>query len=75
MAKEQTAFRLPPVMGHRGAAGHAPENTLISIRRAAEAGRRAILGRYNWEYDTATLIRTLQEAVAGHDAARARKVG
>ena len=33
-----TAFRLPPVMGHRGAAAHGPENTLASIRRAAEAG-------------------------------------
>lgn len=31
-------FRLPPLMGHRGACGHAPENTLASIRRAAELG-------------------------------------
>ena len=32
------SFALPRVMGHRGAAAVAPENTLISIRRAAEAG-------------------------------------
>lgn len=29
---------LPPVMGHRGARGHAPENTLASLRRAGELG-------------------------------------
>ena len=29
---------LPRVMGHRGAAAHAPENTLASIRKAAELG-------------------------------------
>ena len=36
------AIRLPRVIGHRGAASHAPENTLASIRRAAELGLRAI---------------------------------
>jgi glycerophosphoryl diester phosphodiesterase len=29
---------LPRVIGHRGAAGHAPENTLASIRKAAALG-------------------------------------
>lgn len=29
---------LPRVIGHRGAAGHAPENTLESIRKAAQLG-------------------------------------
>jgi glycerophosphoryl diester phosphodiesterase len=31
-------FQLPPIMGHRGAAGAAPENTLVSLRIAAEQG-------------------------------------
>jgi len=31
---------LPRVIGHRGACGHAPENTLASLRRAAELGAR-----------------------------------
>jgi glycerophosphoryl diester phosphodiesterase len=31
---------LPRVIGHRGAAGHAPENTLASLRRAAQLGTR-----------------------------------
>lgn len=30
--------RLPRIIGHRGAAAHAPENTLTSIRSAAEQG-------------------------------------
>lgn len=29
---------LPPVMGHRGAKGHAPENTVASLRKARELG-------------------------------------
>jgi glycerophosphoryl diester phosphodiesterase len=32
------ATRPPRIVGHRGAAGHAPENTLASISRAAELG-------------------------------------
>lgn len=31
---------LPPLLGHRGAAGHAPENTLASLRKAADLGAR-----------------------------------
>lgn len=30
--------RLPPVIGHRGAAGHAPENTAAGLRHAARLG-------------------------------------
>ena len=33
-------FQLPRIMGHRGAAGGAPENTLVSLRTAAEQGAR-----------------------------------
>lgn len=33
---------LPPVVGHRGAAAYAPENTLESIRKAAELGAPAV---------------------------------
>ena len=35
-----TIRSLPPVIGHRGACGHAPENTLASMRKAAEFGAR-----------------------------------
>lgn len=34
--------QMPKVMGHRGACGWAPENTLASIRKAAELGTRFI---------------------------------
>lgn len=33
---------MPKIIGHRGARGHAPENTLASFRKAAELGTRAI---------------------------------
>ncbi len=33
---------LAPVVGHRGAAAHAPENTLASFRLAAEQGARMV---------------------------------
>ena len=32
------AFRLPPVMAHRGGGAKAPENTLAAMRRAAASG-------------------------------------
>ena len=52
---------VPPIIGHRGACGHAPENTLASIRQAAALG----LG---WvEFDT-RLTRDC-EAVLLHDDA------
>jgi glycerophosphoryl diester phosphodiesterase len=33
---------MPRIIGHRGACGSAPENTLVSIRRAAEMGAKAV---------------------------------
>lgn len=37
-----SAMRHPWVIGHRGASGHAPENTLAAFRRAVELGARFI---------------------------------
>jgi glycerophosphoryl diester phosphodiesterase len=37
-AEAAAPLRLPPVIGHRGAAGAAPENTLASIKKARELG-------------------------------------
>jgi len=31
-------FQIPKIIGHRGAAGYAPENTLVSIQTAADMG-------------------------------------
>jgi glycerophosphoryl diester phosphodiesterase len=38
MAEPRADFRLPPVMAHRGAAAHAPENTLAAVRKTAAGG-------------------------------------
>lgn len=35
-------LKIPPVIAHRGASGHAPENTLAAIRLAAESGAQWI---------------------------------
>lgn len=38
LARTTAPLGLPPVIGHRGAAGAAPENTLAGIRKARELG-------------------------------------
>ena len=48
MLDEITFSSLPTIIGHRGAAGSAPENTLASIRKAAELGAQWV------ELDVAT---------------------
>ena len=39
-ARAHLAEALPPVIGHRGAAASAPENTLAGLRKASELGCR-----------------------------------
>jgi len=34
--------QIPEIIGHRGACGHAPENTVVSFRKAAEIGVKCI---------------------------------
>lgn len=50
---------LPAVIGHRGAKGHAPENTVASLRKAAELGARWV------EFDVK--LTADNEAVVMHD--------
>lgn len=50
---------LPPVTGHRGARGHAPENTMAGMRKAVELGARWI------EFDVK--LTTDDEPVLFHD--------
>ena len=55
------ASPVPPIIGHRGACGHAPENTLASIRQAAALG-------VGWVEFDVRLTRD-REAVLMHDDA------
>jgi glycerophosphoryl diester phosphodiesterase len=50
---------LPPIIGHRGACGYAPENTLASLQKAAELGARWI------EFDV--MLTQEGEAIVFHD--------
>ncbi len=59
--------RLPRVIGHRGAAGHAPENTLAGIRKAAELGAQWV------EFDT--MLSRDGHVILFHDDALKRITG
>ena len=60
-------LELPLVMGHRGAAAHAPENTLASIRTAAEQGATWV------EFDT--MLTGDRRPVLHHDDSLQRTTG
>lgn len=60
MERVQHPAYMPKVIGHRGACGSAPENTLASIARAAEIGAEAI------EFDVT--ITSDGHAIVMHDA-------
>lgn len=60
-------LQLPKVMGHRGAAGDAPENTPASIRLAAEQGARWV------EFDV--MLTSDRRPVVFHDDSLKRTTG
>jgi glycerophosphoryl diester phosphodiesterase len=64
---ERIFERMPQVIGHRGAMGHAPENTLASIRAAAELGAQWV------EFDVA--MTSCGELVLFHDDTLMRTTG
>lgn len=55
------------IIGHRGACGHAPENTLASVRKAAELGVQWV------EFDT--MLSADDEVVIIHDESLKRTTG
>jgi glycerophosphoryl diester phosphodiesterase len=61
----------PWVIGHRGASGHAPENTMASFRRAVELGARFIETDLHLSRDSHLLAihdSTLERTTNGHGA-------
>jgi glycerophosphoryl diester phosphodiesterase len=56
MSAEKLFERMPKVIGHRGACGHAPENTLASLRRAAALGTSFIEIDVTLTRDNAAII-------------------
>jgi glycerophosphoryl diester phosphodiesterase len=66
-AADAPSLALPRVIGHRGAAAYAPENTLASIRRASALGARWV------EFDVR--ITRDDDLVLMHDLSVARTTG
>ncbi|GEM_PF-81935 len=67
--KKHKGLVLPPVIGHRGACGYAPENTLDSIRTAAEMGVEWIEFDVKLTADSVTILfhdDTLDRTTNGH---------
>jgi glycerophosphoryl diester phosphodiesterase len=58
---------IPAIIGHRGACGHAPENTLASIRKAAELGAKWV------EFDT--MLSADNQVILFHDDSLERTTG
>ena len=62
-------FRLPEVIGHRGAAAYAPENTLESIREARGRGARWVEFDAKLTGDGVVILmhdETLDRTTSGH---------
>ncbi|MGE5546703.1 MAG: glycerophosphodiester phosphodiesterase family protein [Solirubrobacterales bacterium] len=69
---------LPRIIGHRGAAGLAPENTLASFALAAELGCRMVEFDVRLSADGVPVVfhdDTLDRCTAGHGPVRARTAG
>jgi len=67
----------PAVMGHRGAMGHAPENTLASIRKGAEKGAAWVEFDVKLTLDREIVLihdDTLQRTTDGHGAVATRRL-
>lgn len=67
-------FRLPKVIGHRGAAASAPENTIESIRRAAALGARWVEFDAKLTRDGVVILMhddTLDRTTTGHGPVKA----
>jgi len=54
--EKNLAFRLPKFIGHRGAAGYAPENTLASIHKAARIGASWVEFDVQLTYDSELVL-------------------
>ncbi len=65
----QKGITVPTVIGHRGAAGYAPENTLASIRKAADIGIQWVEFDVRLTRDGQPILlhdETLQRTTDGH---------